>query len=140
MVGRLALNDLDELRGIGWAVDSLNFGMRVRRRGWNGKGMFLEMQFPGEDSGRATLPGVLMSTADHEIVNWTCSMTDLLAEDWELVVPEPVDATPPVAVVAGDAGITAAATHALTTNRIRSVGLISPLEHQSVVLSYLQED
>lgn len=70
------------LLDIGSAVALLWTGQRVRRKGWNGKGMWLELQFPGADA-RMTLPYVFMSTAQGDLVPWLCSQTDLLAQDWE---------------------------------------------------------
>jgi hypothetical protein len=67
---------------IGWAVNELHNGRRVRREGWNGKGMWLELQEPDEHS-KMTLPYVYMSTAQGQLVPWTCSQSDLLADDWE---------------------------------------------------------
>lgn len=68
---------------IGWAVYKMQTGYRVRRRGWNGKGMWLELQVPDAFS-KMTLPYVFMKTADNQRVPWLCSQTDLLASDWEL--------------------------------------------------------
>jgi hypothetical protein len=67
---------------IGWAVKQLWNGDRVRRAGWNGKGMWLELQKPDENS-KMTLPYVFMFTATRDMVPWLCSQTDLLATDWE---------------------------------------------------------
>lgn len=69
--------------GIGWAVKQLYNLQRVRRAGWNGKGMFLELQVPDANS-KMTLPYVYMSTAQGDLVPWLCSQTDLLATDWEV--------------------------------------------------------
>ncbi len=72
---------------IGWAVRELWEGARVRRAGWNGKGMWLGLERPNPKpplgSLRITLPFVYMSTAQGDIVPWLCSQTDLLAKDWE---------------------------------------------------------
>lgn len=76
--------------GIGVAVDQMKrFGQRVRRAGWNGKGMYLEhimgaTILDGTGEGTSTLPFVVMSTAQGDFVPWLCSQTDLLAEDWEI--------------------------------------------------------
>lgn len=70
--------------GIGWAVKEMGEGEAVRRRGWNGKGMYLKLQRPDEFSAN-TLPYVWMRTAQGDRVPWLCSQTDLLAKDWELV-------------------------------------------------------
>jgi hypothetical protein len=69
---------------IGVAVEALRAGDKVRRAGWNGKGMWLELQNPDEHS-KMTLPYVFMSTAQGDLVPWLCSQTDLLATDWEIV-------------------------------------------------------
>jgi Protein of unknown function (DUF2829) len=85
---------------IGWAVKELQNGNRVRRAGWNGKGMFLLLvpgsRFSveaGKPMGKAApeLIGqeieyhahVDMKTAQGYVVPWLCSQTDLLATDWE---------------------------------------------------------
>ena len=67
---------------IGWAVNELQNGHKVRREGWNGKGMWLELQEP-DDHSKMTLPYVYMSTAQGDLVPWLCSQSDLLAIDWE---------------------------------------------------------
>lgn len=86
------------VQGIGWAVKQLWDGARVRRHGWNGKGMFLFL-VPGstfqvnrppllgiypEGTTINYCPHVDMKTADGTIVPWLCSQTDLLAIDWEI--------------------------------------------------------
>jgi hypothetical protein len=68
---------------IGWAINLMRHGDKDRRAGWNGKGMWLELQVPDEHS-KMTLPYVYMSTAQGDLVPWLCSQTDLLATDWEM--------------------------------------------------------
>jgi Protein of unknown function (DUF2829) len=68
---------------IGWAVKQMHNGAKVRRAGWNGKGMWLKIQYPDHHS-KMSLPYVYMSTADGKLVPWLCSQTDLLASDWEI--------------------------------------------------------
>lgn len=66
---------------IGWAVEHLNAGGRVSRAGWNGKGMWLELQKPDAGS-KMTEPYVYMKTAQGGLIPWLCSQADLLALDW----------------------------------------------------------
>lgn len=73
-----------EQHDFGWALDWLRAGDRVARTGWNGKSMYIEMQFP-DDRSKMTLPYIYMKTADNQLVPWLASQTDLLADDWELV-------------------------------------------------------
>ena len=74
---------MDNEIGIGWAVKQLWNAKRVRRAGWNGKGMWLALQIPDQNS-KMTLPYVYMSTAQGALVPWLCSQADLLAIDWEI--------------------------------------------------------
>jgi hypothetical protein len=76
--------------GIGSVIEGLTAGKRFCRRGWNGKGMWIELQRPDEHS-KMTLPYVFMRTSDGNLVPWLCSQTDLLANDWvevEKTIPE----------------------------------------------------
>ena len=72
------------MANIGEARDLLASGHKVRRKGWNGKGMWLHLQMPDENS-KMSLPYVYMSTAQGDLVPWLCSQTDFLAADWERV-------------------------------------------------------
>ena len=71
----------------GDAVHFLKAGKRVARRGWNGKGMWLEMQRPDEHS-KMTLPYLYLSYPNDSAntpgarVPWLASQTDMLTEDW----------------------------------------------------------
>ena len=83
---------------IGWALYAMRHGDRVRRAGWNGKGMFLYLvQGSTFKVNRAPLLGIFpegtevnyqphvdMWTAQGTAVPWLCSQSDLLATDWEL--------------------------------------------------------
>jgi hypothetical protein len=65
----------------GKALKLLKKGKMLQREGWNGKGMYIKVQFPDEFS-EMTLPYIYMKTADDHFVPWLASQTDILAEDW----------------------------------------------------------
>lgn len=76
----------------GWALSKLRCGWPVRRRGWNGKGIFIKLQVPDEHS-KMTSPYIYIDTtglrsnnpdAPRSCVPWLASQTDMLAEDWEI--------------------------------------------------------
>lgn len=82
----------------GLAIEAMKRGLKVARRGWNGKGMFLflakDIEFTtganlscvADLTGELTLPSIVMKTADnHFCIGWLASQTDMLAEDWVIV-------------------------------------------------------
>lgn len=81
---------MDDLYNFGFALDALKDGKRVTRAGWNGKGLWLELQTPDAHS-RMTLPYVYINYPTDALntpgarVPWLASQTDMLAEDWSVV-------------------------------------------------------
>ena len=88
-----AYNSYAEGCTFGQAIELLKSGLKLSRKGWNGKGMFLflvsggawdfECDIHGVD-GLHTLPFICMKTADGKLVPWLASQSDILAEDWVL--------------------------------------------------------
>ena len=75
----------------GRALDALKEGLKVRRSGWNGKGMWLQLQTPDENS-KMTLPDIYIEYPVGHLayplgsrVPWLASQTDMLSSDWEVV-------------------------------------------------------
>lgn len=117
VVGAQSMEQLQEgFEGtFGQAVGSLKRGFLVRRKGWNGKGMFLFLRpwdslndgliidtvkslpynfkewvkaHPNAEGERLFTQNICMKAADGSIVNgWLASQTDMLSEDWVLVDP-----------------------------------------------------
>lgn len=91
-INLIAVLDMRKVHGnwgnmsFGEALTKLKAGSRMARLGWNGKGMWIELQRPDANS-KMTLPYIYMSTADGQKVPWLASQSDLLSEDWVLVVP-----------------------------------------------------
>lgn len=76
--------------GFGQAIEELKKGNRVKRAGWNGVGIFLELQVPDEHS-KMTHPYIYIDTtelvtnnpnAPKDRVPWLASQTDMLSDDW----------------------------------------------------------
>ena len=90
-----------ERLSFGDAVAALKEGLRVERAGWNGKGMFLyyvpENKYPANRNEQATMIGmfkddmvpyreyIALKTVDNQVVPWAPSISDALAEDWQIV-------------------------------------------------------
>ena len=72
------------MSNFGIALGALKSGLKVSRKGWNGKNMYLKLQVPDTHS-RMTLPYIYMYTAQGELVPWLASQTDMLADDWFVV-------------------------------------------------------
>lgn len=71
-------------KSFGEALGLLKAGARVARAGWNGKGMFLSLQTPDENSKMKRPYIYITPDADH-VVPWVASQADLLSEDWYVV-------------------------------------------------------
>ncbi len=93
----------------GETIESLRLGFAVRRKGWNGKGLFVVKQIPAHITGEIipnmqSLPqsakNILMSRENPHIDytnqmlivhpdgradSWVPSSSDIFAEDWEIV-------------------------------------------------------
>ena len=96
----------------GKVIEELKFGLAVRRKGWNGKGMFVVKQFPSHIEGSIiptmqSLPPsakhillsrenahidytnqMLIINSDGRADSWVPSVSDIFAEDWEVVQTE----------------------------------------------------
>lgn len=59
--------------------------VRIRRSGWNGKGMYVELQRPDAHS-KMTLPYLYLRTAQGDLVPWLASQTDMLSDDWHITL------------------------------------------------------
>lgn len=82
----------------GLAIEAMKKGLKVARRGWNGKGMFLYYvpagaYPPSTEVAKAAFHGekvpygayIAMKTAQGNVVPWLASQTDMLTDDWFIV-------------------------------------------------------
>ena len=67
-----------------WALKHLKNGARMCRMGWHGKGMWVELQRPTDES-KMNLPYLYIRTEELDLVPWVASQTDILADDWQRV-------------------------------------------------------
>lgn len=77
------LAEASPFRGIGWAVSQMENGVKVCRRGWNGRGMFIGIQYPDLNSVN-NQPYVYIVNRHSERFPWNASQADLLSGDWEI--------------------------------------------------------
>ena len=101
-----------ELKGMdfGQAINALKSGLAIQRAGWNGKGMFVVKQVPSYIEGDIVPEMQSLPQSAKDIIkkrenphikyrnqllivnrggiadSWTASSTDILAEDWEVVL------------------------------------------------------
>jgi hypothetical protein len=77
----------------GEAIHEMKAGRNVARQGWNGKGIFIAIQVPDENS-KMTSPYIYINTtglqtdnsaAPKSLVPWLASQTDMLSSDWVVV-------------------------------------------------------
>jgi hypothetical protein len=86
----------------GAALAALKSGDRVERAGWNAAGQYVALQpgYPGgiginANTAQATglpqgtvcrfWPYLMLCTAQHDFVPWAPTVSDVLADDWEIV-------------------------------------------------------
>lgn len=73
---------MDETLTFGQALTILRNGGRVARLGWNGSGMYLELQTPDANS-KMKRPYIFIVPANAEFtVPWVSSQADMLTDDW----------------------------------------------------------
>lgn len=102
------MKETEAMNNFGWAIEQLKAGCKVRRTGWNGKGMFIVMmsgmklpsfntqgtdrkvndrtaKFIGEDTPLDSQPYIAMFTAAKQWQpGWLASQADILSNDWEI--------------------------------------------------------
>lgn len=66
------------------ALRALKDGMSITNENWNGKGMYLKVQYPDENN-KMTLPYIYMVNANKENVPWLASQQDMFSNGWEIM-------------------------------------------------------
>lgn len=78
----------------GQAINAMQLGAKVLREGWNGKGMWLIIVRDwncvfgawGALDEIERAPFIAMKTANNKFVPWLASQTDMLADDWKVLL------------------------------------------------------
>lgn len=81
------MDDVLKDASFGAAIELLKtrIGVKVAREGWNGKGMYLMLQVPDENS-KMKRPYIYITPDAEHVVPWVASQADILAEDWFEVI------------------------------------------------------
>lgn len=90
-----------ELFDFGTALHLLKRGKKLARKGWNGSGMFVyyvpAASYPMQRNNKETMGGLFpndmvpyreylaLKTAQNDVSTWAPSVSDALAEDWQLL-------------------------------------------------------
>lgn len=73
------------------ALESVKLGSKIQREGWNGSGLVIKLQHPDKES-KMTLPYLYIEYPDTAKNTpgakcpWLASQTDILADDWKIVL------------------------------------------------------
>lgn len=71
---------------LGVALENIKKGLKVCRKGWNSKGMFIQCQVPDEFSKMTQAYAYI--TTGKKVVPWTPSQEDIFATDWTIYIGE----------------------------------------------------
>lgn len=93
---KAAYHDVEKGCTFGHAVELLKSGFKLARKGWNGKGMYVEyvatqdwnsisLERPGFADELKPRPWLGIKTVNDQFMPWVPSQSDVLAEDWVLV-------------------------------------------------------
>lgn len=69
----------------GKALEALRNGLQVARKGWNGKGMYIELNKGLDYMDSEILPFFVIRNITGSFNTWVPSVSDCLAYDWEIV-------------------------------------------------------
>jgi hypothetical protein len=89
----ITYDEVTEKMSFGEAIHAMRLGGRVARKGWNGKGIFIEIEFPDKNSAM-TNPYIYIDSTGLQTDNphatgsrvpWLASQTDMLSDDWVIL-------------------------------------------------------
>ena len=74
-----------ENMNFGDAIEAMKKGSKVARAGWNGKGMYVELNKGGDYEFSELLPFFVLKGTHNAFNTWVASVSDTLAEDWQII-------------------------------------------------------
>ena len=72
----------------GQALEALKLGSKVTRNGWNGKGMYVQYNKAIDFEHSILEPFLTIKNVRNSFDTWVPSVSDLMAEDWVIVIIE----------------------------------------------------
>lgn len=68
----------------GEALKYLKRGLKVCRKGWNGKGLYVKLEKGGDYEFSEILPYFVIKNTSNSFNTWVPSVSDLMADDWTI--------------------------------------------------------
>lgn len=72
----------------GVALENIKKGLKVCRKGWNGKGMYVKLEKGGDYEFSEINPFFVIKNTSNSFNTWVPSVSDLLADDWMICIGE----------------------------------------------------
>lgn len=69
----------------GVALEYIKNGIKVCRKGWNGKGLYVKLEKGGDYEFSEILPYFVIKNTSNSFNTWVPSVSDLMADDWMIV-------------------------------------------------------
>jgi len=76
---------LININNFGIALEELKKGNKVAREGWNGKGMYIQLNKGRDFEFSELCPFLTIKNVKNSFDTWVPSISDLLAEDWVIL-------------------------------------------------------
>jgi len=76
---------LININNFGIALEKLKKGNKVAREGWNGKGMYIQLNKGIDFEFSELCPFLTIKNVKNSFDTWVPSISDLLAEDWVIL-------------------------------------------------------
>lgn len=86
--GSITFNNEGLSFDFGVALEYIKKGLKVCRKGWNGKGMYVKLEKGGDYEFSEINPFFVIKNTSNSFNTWVPSVSDLLATDWTIYIGE----------------------------------------------------